>query len=1116
LVSVYANGDQKAFKWLNSMYPNNQQKIESSSAKNETVNNAYANREFWAAYAALLYSSPSDLKKNGFTKLIEDLLRKRAGESGDFRVLCLGMGCGTFDFPILHVLENCRRQVAPYLKLKVLGIDAYAAPMAAVAALFPRLVDASFPATAPAYSRAITKNWCCDEQEKFVPWKGDEFSIPRLIDSGWRPWEEGFVCQTSDGNAALSCCVCDLDFLEAAQEKDGELSEFSNHQIFKHFPSEWAHVVRKKMGINETGNDGFDLVISAFCLHHLFWRRVTILQTVSLLKESGALLLGTMRESDALAFQGIYNSNENNQEQKRILYKICDSLFGKLSKGKSEAFIRSQMQTSGAHLQTEVTDLLYRVGLVTKQADQDNVINVDYANDVPGSAYADIIETCGLTPIRDLHRIFESTGEWLSLLCEFKKYANEKDTFHCSMKWYGFSFPENDKNRVVGHPITKKFNVFSKHSFIENAHTNRDFNTDAFFCNEYEMMEAHAVATSTSAVTRELFMGSAAKNFVLECLKSGLFRKDMVVGAMAAELSIREHAAGIFCFVNPIGCRTRSEDDSNGHIHLLSNLMGILGYLLLKRFSFPAQEYTNSNILLENILPLFPLPVVFHYQFHLRGAGRKDDHFRFELHRYRTFYEIVLETPPNTIYDQSRWGISGDIFVHLEKLKIENASYLKTGNSLLVDLPKDIHSIGSELEEYAKHEVRAISKNIEEDSFGNFLSTCRRTLPQSSVKSIEAVFKGVIEDGKTIWRCMLETMYILARIQNCNDMVIYPATAWDSGIQQFVSDDSIILCYNNCADDTRCLNSDDIRHEYRKIDAIFQVFGMKKSAAKAFGRLRSVHGHELAKIYSGAISASEQCSRKSDKSEAQCFFISNTTKAALKYGMLWAKSRDLILPKEVYLIIDDCGNTWEKYAKTLLNESWQIFLGANVVFDDGGTITKEQNLLSRVNELWNTKDFSNQTKISGQYKFSTSIKEIQEKRFINDLFMWFMVGLTNVWKHLILTPAESSGKPLCINERISEAEKFLGENNKDQITLKAYLDKDGATVFEIINKYSEKNDSQPPRIRKTGMALHIASEELRTFLKEEGQCADRFEGVANEGMWYTTLSLRNTILEQIE
>jgi hypothetical protein len=189
--------------------------------------------------------------------------------------------------------------------------------------------------------------------------------------------------------------------------------------------------------------------------------------------------------------------------------------------------------------------------------------------------------------------------------------------------------------------------------------------------------------------------------------------------------------------------------------------------------------------------------------------------------------------------------------------------------------------------------------------------------------------------------------------------------------------------------------------------------------------------------------------------------------------------------------------------------SWQTFLGANVVYTDGGIVSTNSELVTRMAPLWDPEDWETIYLVPDKFRFQSQRENVFLKRtsFRIDLILWFMVGLTNAWKHVVKCDQNQ------VDLRIEAVERFL-HTPVNPLTVRAGIDSDRRlSVFSIQNHWDGKGISQPSIEHKTGLALSLVSADLRFGLPLSSPLPDRFQGVLEENRWYTELCLPEIVLE---
>lgn len=1077
----------------------------------------YGKQEFWKAYSRLLYCSPANLRQarlnpdgSSTSRTLEAMLDswlRRHLSSGrtDIRVLCLGMGAGTFDLPLLRLLDEGRRAFAPHIPLRVLGLDREAAPLLAAHHCFANLDTKEFPQDASAFAESLEQPgriWpTC---EKCKPCTDQRITVPELIAEDWTAWDGPWVSRTEDGQAMFSACVGDVDLLQL-DGKEAELDPADRRRhILETMPSDWANHLRARIGTAAASDGVFDIVISAFCLHHLFWRRVVAIQSASLLMPGGVLMFGSLVRSDAQAFEGLPPD-----DSRRPLARICEGLLDALPD--RQGFISDHLGRIGAHQQIEIVDLLTRAGLSHED------YRLSYQNAADVEIYADLIRVRGLSPLRDLDlalgperngapgRRIDSCAA--RVLDELRSEGQTSDQFSSEVVWRVFERPSQRKASDEQGGVTGKFLLGRRRpGQASPVPRGRKTEPQSIGCNEYELSEAH-VQSSQSVLRRTAEDRQQSVGHLFTAgVQAGVWHSGVALGAVGVGARQRGGLENYYIFYNPLARTNRMPYDTKSREGICSQVASLMAYVLLGQISIPTRGYSNSATLLKDVLPKFPMPAVFRYRFH-------DPHehaFRVEAHRHRTFIELSLYAPGQVNFDSVNWGADGKLSNEVWHQWPEGAL---ESQSLLLTAPKAPFKDGfprTLLGPYVRAEVEhwldaaGQTRRPEDEFLTSFRNACLPFLGELQADEVSHSLRRGSPDGKSKARSMVETMLALARMSSADEMVIYPAVTWDSAQGKFVADDSCIMVYDQCHLDDMAL-----QHEFAKIDAIYQGLGLQKSADDAFDQLERVLGHELSKVYLGALDAL----RSIRSGDSQTVFATNAAVSALSYGELWSYSSESP-PVDVRPIGGtNTGILWSDYAKAVLTHSWRTFVGAVVVFDQAQTIVGS-GLTQRVNDLW-SRDVTHCLRDQrGTDRFISWVGDSGgSDKYARALFRWFMVGLTNTWKHIVFP---DRGADASVEKRILAAEAFL--NRSSGILHLGGTATDGGTEFSIENSYDAVAD--PPlateeKHAKTWLALKVAARELSDALGVSGHRLT-FREVEGKKIWCTALFVPKELIAELQ
>jgi hypothetical protein len=188
----------------------------------------------------------------------------------------------------------------------------------------------------------VTKNLLVNGLEN-LPSSSEEF-----IDQMKAAWSSETITDTywKIGNHLL--VIDDLDF-------DGGRT-FGDHPILSVLPSQWDKRLKASFS-DYVPKEGFDIIITSFCLFHLNWWRSTLLRALSLLKQGG-LFLNSYLDGDEHLFEGRTSNIRNISNEFKHNNQTTTAIFKQLFEEPSVVSYLQKPRFASASLPGEIAQML--------------------------------------------------------------------------------------------------------------------------------------------------------------------------------------------------------------------------------------------------------------------------------------------------------------------------------------------------------------------------------------------------------------------------------------------------------------------------------------------------------------------------------------------------------------------------------------------------------------------------------------------------------------------------------------------------------------------------------------------------------------------------------------
>ncbi|MCP5557705.1 MAG: methyltransferase domain-containing protein [Verrucomicrobiaceae bacterium] len=749
----------------------------------------YDQIDFWKAYCRFFFACGKD--QPGLQELAASLAAKLKADSnnprGSLNVLCLGIGVAGFEYPLLSSLQRHFDQ-----PIRVVGLDKSA-------------------------NTLNVSSWLCDDLKR-------EFKSAEDFASYVEKWWDA-----PHGNPNF-----------ATMDLDGRgKSPFPGKPWTGDDPSDWF----KRLDPEVVPVGGFDMVIAAFCFHHVHWWRATLCNALQLLRPEGLLLLSQVDGDVSLLDwnqQETWLLEERSHEPSGPLERVMTAFW-------NHPYLRKHMLErgqAGAVRPWPQIDLLDRLPLDRITTDARH--HYFARSTLSAKGLEAIMLTAGLSPFRRAKEFFEKElRDKRQAIKAYEDHASNacslleaKSSFPTANRIRWHAYKKQDEARFYSSALVRKFQTLT-----DPTRTSETERHHLLSVAEFELMEASAVAHDTF---HSMDLDNwAFENFVEKLVLSGSLSSQTPFGVMGQRLVRQEKFSTSLCFANPLGGQAPMNE--------------LMLYMCLRQASL--RDFSNSNTLLNEILPLFNVPAVFSYvqdtpTQHPVDASTDKPAIFLEVERYRSFLEIrfrisipdrcrtlVLEDPH---FKRSLEIVSEAVLGEISRRSVEE----KDRSNFVIPIPEIEAEVGKEFAQQVSKVGQLFRNKLDlksthadfERSWKKLSALTNLNVLGSDQANTERRLKHL---EKAFCEAMIESIYWLCLIPDWRQVIIYPASYSNPDGNGIRADDSLILFYGEH------LTEFAIQHEFRKVSLVLDQLNMRRLATsgETLGLIdyNQSMSHELAK-----------------------------------------------------------------------------------------------------------------------------------------------------------------------------------------------------------------------------------------------------------------------------
>jgi hypothetical protein len=512
--------------------------------------NFFEDPEFWKTFNELYWCNTENPEMD---KAAKEILKRlpNMDEEKPLRVLVIGIGIGTLDFPLLARIQKYSKR-----KIHLVGVE--------------------------------RSNFAINVISNLI---GRDFEDLPLTNSGIATIINS--CNQDNTNACrkINYHLLQLDDLDFEKKSDGQ------DNILSSFPSLW--LTRLKDNIAEE----FDLIISSFCLFHLTWWRKVTVESFSLLKEGGLFLHAHMN-GDEHFFEGNIppeidldrvvglglNINEYDRKIKQLnLQKIFDRFF---RNSKAKAFV-SQPRFASA---TSPEGILEMLGYLNS-CGIERLDNLEYIiNPHPTvRTYLSLLKIKGFSTFRLLE---EAMGkkDYKELIDEIESFLKDNN------------ITEDTKDNPIFNVVWSVYQKKDAEKFSRSAIVNKFLNTtENNYIPDYKYEIQESLNASPSA-ERKLFKSEQLAEFIAQKLITGGLLDPSCIGGEIGFIEQLNNPIKYRAFVNPLYKSKDLNWNNQGAVHFADRLRLFL-MKIVHRYSYNS----TGGSLLKEIMPSSIKPLVLAY-----------------------------------------------------------------------------------------------------------------------------------------------------------------------------------------------------------------------------------------------------------------------------------------------------------------------------------------------------------------------------------------------------------------------------------------------------------------------------------------------------------------------
>lgn len=724
----------------------------------------YENKEFWKTYNQLYWHNKPNQELINSAEKISKLLKSDIKQP--LYVLSLGLGTGTLELPLLaRIQEYTQRTV------RVVGIEQSGTAL-----------------------RVTTKQ--LSHGLNSLPTETEEMLERIDLASAEENSNSSFW---STGNHWLQ--LDDLDF------------EPSTNKLFQSFPSNWLTRLKENMA-NDLPNDGFDILISSFCLFHLEWWQHTLIMALSQVKEGG-LFLHSHMDGDEHILEG--RSAPKIEEDRINTLGVCHNsniarkIFNTFFDNQDIKAYLTKPRFASAAIPFGILDTLQHF----ESRGLERLPDVKYL--LPSKCskenYISLLETRGFSTFRLIEKNIGGSDVYNEILEGLRNLENTdgSDDLLFDLVWTIYRV---ETHKLINEPIMQKF-------LRKGIGSNSNIPTDY----EYEMKESIRYSPS---IRHRLMVenGNLAEYLIKQLSVAGLLNSSCVGGDVGFIKDFKSPMQ-YWGFINPLyKPQDKTELTKNNIFKNFAARLAI--YLMLIDNNYGHQSVGKS--LMKELLPYSLTPVAVSYEI-ISNEGNENFNTSIKLDNHSGFKHLLFRI-------QIPYNLSEKINLISEELIDKILKDLDTeSNEWIFKSPSS--------KDY-RFDLEKLSNSITDTDIETLKSQCIKNTEK--LGGIEPIFieklKEIISRDNS--ERNFNVMLWLALLKPHNYILIIPATYYIK--DKPVADNLVVLIYDSLQDIAEVkFQKKAISHEICKVNLLYSQQGISTGAEAAEKRGISGILHQLPK-----------------------------------------------------------------------------------------------------------------------------------------------------------------------------------------------------------------------------------------------------------------------------
>jgi len=537
----------------------------------------YENKEFWKTYNQLYWHNKPNQELSNAAEQISKLLKSDIKQP--LYVLSLGLGTGTLELPLLAKIQEYTQRT-----VRLVGIEQSGTALRVTTKQLSNGLNSLPTETEEMLERIDLAS--AEENSNSSFWSADNH------------WLQ----------------LDDLDF------------EPSTNKLFESFPSNWLTRLKENMA-NDLPHDGFDILISSFCLFHLEWWQHTLIMALSQVKEGG-LFLHSHMDGDEHILEG--KSTPKIEENRIKALGLCHSsniakkVFNTFFAHQDVKMYLTKPRFASAAIPFGILDTLQHF----ESRGLERLPDVKYL--IPSKCskkdYLSLLETRGFSTFRSIEKNIGGSEAYNEILEDVRNLENTNgsDDLLFDLVWTIYRV---ETHKLISEPIMQKF--------LREA---KDSSSNIPIDYEYEMKESIRYSPS---IRHRLMVedGNLAEYLIKQLSIAGLLNSSCIGGDVGFVRDLKSPMQ-YWGFINPL-YKPQAKTDLTGKKTFENFAARLAIYLMLIDSNYARQSVGKS--LMKELLPYSLTPVAVSYEI-ISNEGCEDFNVSIELDNYSGYKHLHFRT----------------------------------------------------------------------------------------------------------------------------------------------------------------------------------------------------------------------------------------------------------------------------------------------------------------------------------------------------------------------------------------------------------------------------------------------------------------------------------------